>query len=84
MQHVMNIMDLTGHTSMSWDADDAVAVKAAKAKFDDYKAKGYTAFAISITEENGIEVEGQGRRIDRFEDVGAAAKVLLVPQLRGG
>jgi cytochrome c556 len=81
-QHVMNVMDRTGHTTVSWDPTDALAVKAAKAKFDEYKRQGYTAFALENKETNGVTVDEKGRRLDTFDET--VGKVLMIPQLRGG
>jgi hypothetical protein len=80
--HFMNILDRTGHTTMEWDVDDPVAVKAAKAKFDDYKRQGYQAFALIEDGDEHVTTETKGRRIDEFDST--VAKIMLIPQLRGG
>ncbi|MCK1670341.1 hypothetical protein [Bradyrhizobium sp. 150] len=79
---VMNIMDRSGHTTMEWDAEDPVAVKAAKGKFEEYKRQGYQAFAIVEDGDEHITTQSKGRRIDEFD--GSAEKIMLIPQLRGG
>jgi hypothetical protein len=80
--HFMNILDRTGHTTMEWDPDDAAAVKAAKAKFEDYKRQGYQAFALIEDGDEHVTTETKGRRIDEFD--ATVAKIMLIPQLRGG
>lgn len=82
--HVMKILDHTGHTELTWDADDKAAVSDAKGKFDDYIGRGFQAFAIDVTEEDGVTVKEKGRRITAWSDIKDAGEVMLFPQLRGG
>lgn len=81
-QHVMNILDRTGHTSITWDADDKVSVQDAKDKFEEMIGKGYRAFAIETTEDDGITIEEKGRPITAFDP--KAGKVMMIPHLQGG
>ncbi len=74
-QHVMNILDTTGHTTSTWNPNDAAEVATAEALFQSMIDRGYRAFRVEG--ENG-----QGKRIDTFDRT--AAKIMFVPQLRGG
>ena len=71
----MQIMDRTGHSSITWDAAKPVEVSAAREMFDTLTEQGYSAF----------EVEGadqQGRRMREFDP--KAGKIMMVPHLVGG
>jgi hypothetical protein len=80
--HFMNIMDVTGHTVVRWDPNDKVSVSDAEEKFDEMIGRGYTAFAITMVEENGITVEEKGNRITTFDP--KAGKIMMIPHLQGG
>jgi hypothetical protein len=75
MQHVMNIADPTGHTSISWDENNEGEVELARNAFNDAIKKGYQAFKTRLT-------GGRGERMTEFDPT--AEEMLLVPQLRGG
>lgn len=71
----MEIMDRTGHTTVTWDSSKPTEVEAARDMFDTLTGEGYSAF----------EVEGadnQGRRVREFDP--KAGKIMMVPQLVGG
>jgi hypothetical protein len=73
--HFMNIMNVLGHTKISWNPDVAVEVDAARSTFEDLTAEGYNAFRV--------DGEGrQGTRLSSFDP--SATEILLIPQLRGG
>jgi hypothetical protein len=80
--HVMNIMDLTGHTTMTWKPDDPASCADAEKKFAEMLERGYTAFAMEMVSTNGVTVEQQGRRIKKFDPT--AGKIMLIPQIVGG
>lgn len=80
--HSMEVMDITGHSTMTWNPSDPDSVKDAEAKFDEMIGNGYTAFAMEVKSTNGVTVEEKGRRITRFD--AKAGKIMLIPQLRGG
>lgn len=80
--HVMDVLDRTGHTSVEWDPDEPMSVKAARAKFDELRGQGYSAFAIEADEDEGVTVEKKGRRIDAFDP--RVGKVMMIPHLQGG
>lgn len=75
MQHVMDIPDSTGHTSVSWSSGNAAEMAIARAAFDDAIKRGMRAFRITRS-------GGQGERMEEFDE--EAEKVLFVPHLRGG
>lgn len=80
--HVMNVMDITGHTTVTWDPENKESVRDAKAEFKRLIAAGYSAFRMNVVSENGIVVEEKGERITTFDP--DAGKVMMVPQLVGG
>jgi hypothetical protein len=71
----MQIMDITGHSSITWDPDRPVEVDVARASFDKLVKEGYSAFRVDEDDE-------KGERITRFDP--QAGKIMMVPQLRGG
>lgn len=72
---VMKVMDQTGHTEVSWNADNAAEVEVARTAFDELTKKGYQAFKVT-------DRGGQGERMRSFD--ASAEKILMVPQLKGG
>lgn len=72
--HEMNIMDRTGHTSINWNPNNPAEVATAEAAFDTMTEQGYRAFRM--------DGDNQGKRLDEFDRT--AAKIMFVPQLRGG
>ncbi len=81
-KHVMDVMDRTGHTTITWDPRSPSSVNDARDKFDELIRRGYTAFAMNVVDSNGIVVEEKGERITEFNP--AVGKVMMVPQLQGG
>lgn len=75
MRHTMNVMDQTGHSSVTWDPGIPDEVAMARQSYDAMIAKGYTAFAVN-------EDDQRGSRMSKFDP--QAGKVMMVPQLRGG
>jgi hypothetical protein len=80
--HVMDVMDPSGHTTVTWDPENADSVRDAKREFDRLKREGYQAFRMDVVTENGVVVEQKGAQMDRFDPT--AGRVLMVPHLRGG
>lgn len=78
----MQIMDRTGHTTVTWNPDDAGSIKDAAKKFKEMIDQGYTAFAMDLVSTNGVTVEQKGKRITSFDP--AAGKIMMIPQLVGG
>lgn len=75
MHGTMQIMDRTGHTSITWDADKPVEVEVARTTFQRLTSEGYNAFEV----ESG---DRQGRRMREFDP--KAEKIMMVPHLVGG
>ena len=73
--HTMQIMDPTGHTTVSWSVDNAAEVEIARTAFDEMTRKGYQAFRVN-------KAGGQGTRMTEFD--ASAEEMLLIPQLVGG
>jgi hypothetical protein len=71
----MQIMDRTGHTTVTWDPSKPVEVRTARASFESLIAEGYNAFRVNEDNE-------RGERIREFDP--KAAKIMMVPQLVGG
>lgn len=74
--HQMSILDRTGHLSVTWSADNAEEVRAARATFTEMTGKGYSAFEVG---ENG---KGRGERIRSFD--ANIEEMVLVPPVQGG
>lgn len=81
-QHVMNIMDSSGHTTVTWDPDNAVSVADARTQFADLIRQGYSAFRMNVSHEGGAVTEAKGERIETFDP--QAGKVMMVPHRVGG
>lgn len=82
MHGTMNVMDPTGHTTVTWDPGNAESVTDARREFRALIGRGYEAFRMNVVSENGVVVEEKGERIREFDP--AAGKVIMFPQLRGG
>lgn len=71
----MHVMDVTGHTTVTWDPTKPAEVNAARQTFDSLRGEGYNAFEVGEDDE-------QGQRLINFNP--KAGKIMMVPQLRGG
>lgn len=71
----MQIMDQTGHTSVTWDPEIRAEVRVARESFDSLIKEGYSAFRVDEDDE-------RGERITTFDP--EAGKIMMVPQLKGG
>jgi len=71
----MQIMDPTGHLTVSWNVSNRAEVDAAEEAFDKFTDEGYSAFRVGKGGERGV-------RIDTFDP--DAEQMILLPQLRGG
>lgn len=72
---VLNIIDRTGDTRLQWNKNRADEVKAAKERFDSYKAKGYLAYKVN-------KAGDQGEVLQAFDP--SAERVIMTPQSIGG
>lgn len=73
--NTMQIMDSSGHMTVTWNPSNQSEVDNAEEIFDQYIEKGYQAFQVQGNDQ-------QGARMKEFDR--SAAKVMMVPQLRGG
>jgi hypothetical protein len=73
-QHVMNVLDRSGHTRIGWDPSNEDEVEFARGVFEDKTAAGFRAFKVRNGE--------QSTRMDDFDP--SAREMMLVPQLKGG
>jgi hypothetical protein len=46
--HVMEVLDPTGHLSLTWDPEDEASVAKARAEFERLKAAGYTFYSVPV------------------------------------
>lgn len=81
-QGEMVVMNTTGHTTVTWNPEDAASVRDARQEFNALRERGYQGFRMNVVSENGIVVEEKGERIDTFDQT--AGKVMMVPHMRGG
>jgi hypothetical protein len=81
-QHVMNVMDSSGHTTVTWNPEDEASIQDARREFDRLVREGFAAFRMDVVSENGVVVEEKGERIRAFEP--AAGKLMMVPHRAGG
>jgi hypothetical protein len=73
--HEMAVLDPTGHTRTTWDADKPDEVAAARRTFDELTGKRYRAFRVK---KDG----GEGEAMTTFDP--HAEKMILVPPIVGG
>jgi hypothetical protein len=71
----LNILDDTGHSRMQWSESDPAQVAAARARFDELKAKRYLAYKVDA---NG----GQAEVIDKFDP--SVERIIMQQQMVGG
>lgn len=71
----MQVMDPTGHTTVSWNPKNDNEVEAARKVFKKMTKKGYSAFRTGFA----------GRKGERLNEFDPDAKnLILIPQLVGG
>jgi hypothetical protein len=81
-QHHMQVMDPTGHTTVTWNPDNSDSVADARREFERLLREGYYAFRMAVKHENGCITEEKAQRIREFDP--QAGKVLMIPQHVGG
>jgi hypothetical protein len=74
-QHVMNVLDRSGHMRVEWSPTVPAEVDNARDIFDNMTEQGYQAFRVE-------GADRQGARIKEFDPT--AAKIMLIPHLVGG
>lgn len=83
-QHVRNtmeIMDSSGHTTVTWDPTDETGVADARREFNRLLRDGYQAFRMEAQGDH-VVVENKGERVSQFDP--EAGRLLMVPQRVGG
>lgn len=88
----MEVLDATGHLTLSWDPDDAASVDQARAEFDRLKGNGFAFFASDtpaapkITALKGKALEHPGelsiRLVKEFQP--RATRTVAVRPMAGG
>jgi hypothetical protein len=73
--HQMQVLDRTGHTTLTWSADSEEETRVAREAFNRMTEKGYRAFRVR-------RLGRQGERMDVFDP--DAEEMILVPHLAGG
>jgi hypothetical protein len=76
------VLRRTGHTEISWDPDDKAATADAEKKFDDMIERGFSAFRVNTSEENGVKTKEKGVRITAFDP--RAGEVMMIQPMQGG
>ncbi len=79
--HVMNVMDHSGHTTVTWDPEDAASVEDARREFRRLVREGHQAFRMEAQGDN-VVVENKGERMTEFDP--AAGRIMMVPHRVGG
>jgi len=71
----MQVMDRTGHLTVTWNADNEAEVKAARETFDALREKGHRAFRAR-------RFGKPGERLDEFDPT--VERMTIIPHLAGG
>ena len=72
----LTLMDETGDTKATWNADNPDEVETARRTFTDLKKKGYTAFRVFARD---------GSRAEEMREFDPAAEaVIMMPRMAGG
>ena len=67
-KHVMEVMDHTGHMTVTWDPSDAAQVADARAQFNRLRAAGYSVFRMAaVVQAAVVEEADQSRPLETFE-----------------
>ena len=69
------VLDQTGDTRLQWRGSDPTEVAAARKRFNELKSKGYAAFKVNRS-------GNQGEQIDAFDP--DAERLVLMPPMVGG
>lgn len=75
MQNELQVMDPTGHTTVSWRPNNDEEVEVARETFARMTARGYRAFRVGTAGRKGAQIS------DFDPD---AKKMILIPHLVGG
>jgi hypothetical protein len=97
-KHVMDVLNETGHATVTWDPSNEESTADARRQFDRLRAQGYSIFRMTAIGQEAVVEEADesqpietfnpadGRyaamRIDEFDP--QAERLTARPQLRGG
>lgn len=73
-KHELKIMDVTGHSTVTWTTDNEIETKEAKAAFDKAVREGMMGYKVTGP--------GEGEKMDTWDP--EAREIIMSPQLRGG
>lgn len=74
-EHVMIVLNASGDDTLTWNPTVDEEVARLSIKFDELRAQGHTAYAVTPGESGG-------KILNRFDK--EAEKVVMHPQIRGG
>lgn len=82
----MDVMDASGHLSLSWDPADADSVAKAKAEFQTLKAAGFAFFSTAGKSALRLGKTGElrGELVQTKEFEPEAERTVAVRPMRGG
>jgi hypothetical protein len=82
----MDVLDATGHLSLTWDPADPESVSKAKAEFEQLKAAGFAFFSTAgkTALRLGRTGELRGELVQTKEFEPEAARTVAVRPMRGG
>lgn len=75
VQHIMEVMDSSGDTKITWDPTNEHETECAEAHFNSLVKKGYRAFAVNA--------QGEKSRLVTEFDPNLRA-IIMVPRIVGG
>jgi hypothetical protein len=75
MEGTLAVLDKSGDSRMQWNPNSPEEVAKARARFDEFRNKGYLAYKVSPS-------GGQGEVISAFDE--AAARIILHSPMVGG
>lgn len=66
-KHVMEVMDHTGHQTVTWDPSDEASVADAREQFNRLRAAGYSIFRMAAVGRTAVvEAADQSRPLETF------------------
>ncbi len=75
MEGQISVLNHEGDTKLIWDSENKDEVEAARKMFNELKGKGYSAFSVKKSGE-------QGSRLNSFD--AEEEKFIMAPAMRGG
>ena len=85
-EHRLEVLDPSGHLTLTWNPEDAASIKEAKNEFDRLKEQGYAFFVGDQAVKNWKAAHESGRivtvRATEFDP--EAERTVAVKPMRGG